>query len=190
MAKLSVPSSHCASIQEKIRLAHNLYLTHKGRLLGSPRISDLLHAVRQSTNATNESMRKLGIIELCRQCDEEGGGSCCGAGIENKYDGVLLLINLLLEASLPEHRYDAASCYFASKLGCVLLVRHVLCVNYLCSRIEQALSHDEIIRVQRVAGSELDRSFMLHQTVKKIINSATNVRSLSTGNDLSHHHLL
>jgi len=167
MAKLSAPASYCPSIQERIHRAHNLYLTYKDRLLGSSQISKLLCGLRQCTDTTHESMQKLGIIELCKQCDEEGGGSCCGAGIENKYDSVLLLINLLLGASLPEERYDADSCYFASKHGCVLIVRHVLCVNYICGKIEQAFRPDEIIRVQRVAGNELDRSFMLHETVKK-----------------------
>ena len=177
-------------MQEKIQLAHSLYIIHKDRLLGGSQLSNLLDALRQCIDATQQAMRKIGIIELCKQCDEEAGGSCCGAGIENKYDGVLLLINLLLGVSLPEQRYDTSSCYFAGKHGCVLIARHVLCVNYICSKIEQALHPDKIIGVQRIAGNELDLLFMLHETIKKIINSATNDQSLSTRNNLSNHHLL
>ncbi len=190
MVKRPGSSSACLSIQGKIQLARSLYTTWKDRLLGTSLILDSLDALRQSIAATEQTMRELGILDLCKHCDQEEGGSCCGSGIENKYDAVLLLINLLFGVSLPEKRYDANSCYFASEHGCVLTARHVLCVNYICSKIEQALHPDKIIAVQRIAGNELDLSFMLHETVKEFMKSGSNDQSLSKRYNRSDHQLL
>jgi hypothetical protein len=190
MENFAGSSSNCVSIQEKIQRAHSLYVMHKDRLFGRSEITDLLNALRRHIDATQQAMDELGIIEQCRQCDEDGGGSCCGAGIENKYDVVLLLINLLLGVSLPEQRYETSSCYFAGKRGCVLSARHVICVNYICSRIEQEIHPHKINRLQSIAGSELDCSFMLHEALKTFLNSGTNDHALSQRNTRSGHQLL
>jgi len=190
MPRFSGSSSDCFSIQKKIQRARNLHQRHRDELLACPHVLDLLNALRRNIDATQQALHTLGIIEQCRQCDEEGGGSCCGAGIENKYDVVLLLINLFLGAPLPEERYDPNSCFFAGKHGCILRARHVLCVNYLCSKIEQTLPLDQIITIQRIAGDELDLAFMLHESLKARINSGTYVQSPLKRNNCSGHQFL
>lgn len=190
MERLSRRPSGCVSIQQKIQRAQSLYVTHKDRLFGSAEITAQLDALRQHIHATHQAMCTLGIIEQCRQCDEDGGGSCCGAGIENKYGVVELLINLLLGISLPEQRYETNSCFFASRRGCVLRARHVLCVNYICSRIEQEIHPDRINRLQTVAGSEIDCSFLLHESIKTLIKNDARVQSLPHRDTLSGHQLL
>ena len=190
MTKSFLCSSHRFSIEEKIKQAHDLYVHYAHRLLGNAQVAGLLHELSNSIDATNLAMRAAGIIEQCTACEEEGGGSCCGAGIENNYDAVLLLTNLLLGVFLPEERYDKRSCYFLGKHGCLLRSRHVLCVNYICGKIEHALAPDKIIRVQHIAGNELDCSFILHESIKALLNSDLRTRSLPKQDTLPSRQLL
>jgi len=101
-------------------------------------------------------MKDKGVFHICARCDTEEGGSCCGNGIELRYDVVLLLLNLLLDAELREDRLMHESCHFLGERGCTLPARQVLCVNYLCRQITQTLPTPDIIHVQEVCGKELD----------------------------------
>jgi hypothetical protein len=157
-------------IQEKIEVAEELYRQFSEVLRQNPSILRLLAAVEQSVGASRDIMLEVGVVAACRHCDEEEGGSCCGAGIENRYNPTLLLINLLLGATLPLERYSENSCYFLGERGCRLQVRHVLCVNYLCHRIQDLLEHENLIRLQTVTGEEMDKGFLLHETIKKLLS--------------------
>lgn len=165
-------SSIYAPIQEKLALAHQLYSTWGSVLLKDTYIYGLLEKLKQEVNRAKKTMRMFGIVDICRHCDEEEGGSCCGAGIENRYTLMLLLINLLLGEALPKERYKTSSCYFLNENGCGLIARHVLCVNYLCSKIKQTLPPDDLIRLQSVEGEELHTLFMLHEAIKKVTSES------------------
>jgi hypothetical protein len=180
--KNSVPPP---SIQEKIELAHTLHTTWGNKLLRDSYIYGLSERLKQNIDTTRKAMRALGIIDVCRDCEEDGGGSCCGAGTENKYNWVLLLINLILGISLPDQRYKANSCYFLNEDGCTLMARHVLCVNYLCSKINQILTPDELIRLQFIAGNELDTIFILHEAIKNFTSRSNNGQQLPQRNPFS-----
>jgi hypothetical protein len=116
-------------------------------------------------------MEETGIVASCRRCEEEEGGSCCGRGIENKYDETLLLLNLIWGVALPDDRGRPDSCFFLGDCGCLLKIRHVLCVNYLCTEVQKRLSPGELARVQQTVGYELDTVFLLHETVKRLLKA-------------------
>ena len=116
-------------------------------------------------------MLALGVVAECKHCEEEEGGSCCGAGIEDRYGPVLLLLNLLLGASLPTQVRSRNSCYFLGERGCLLAARHVLCVNYICEKLRKKLTREELIRLQSCAGQELDTLFFLHEATKKYMKT-------------------
>jgi hypothetical protein len=115
-------------------------------------------------------MVQFGVVNACRHCEEEEGGSCCGAGIENKYSPTLLLLHLLLSGELPKTRQWANSCFFLGENGCRLKARHVLCINYLCLRIQKMLPSQDLIALQTITGEEMDTVFHLHETVKRTLN--------------------
>ena len=156
-----------SAIQEKIEQAHNLLETCGSSLIEDPSIHALLVKLRDSIENTYQSMLSLGVVAECKNCEEKEGGSCCGAGIENKYDAVLLLINLLLGGSLQNHEPDGNSCYFLGKNGCKLIARHVLCVNYICEKLQKKLTRKKLIALQTSAGEELETLFFLHEAIKK-----------------------
>jgi hypothetical protein len=159
--------SHSLSVHEKIEQAHNLLETCGRSLIEDPHIHALLRKLRNCIESTNQSMVTLGVVAECKNCEEREGGSCCGSGIENKYDAVLLLINLLLGGSLENPEPSKDSCSFLGKKGCTLTARHVLCVNYICQKLQKKLTREELIAVQTCAGEELDTLFLLHEAIKK-----------------------
>jgi len=113
-------------------------------------------------------MTAAGIVDLCSECERNEGGSCCGNGLENNYNGWLLLINLLLNVTLPKKRHDPKSCFFLGKTGCTLLARHVICVNYICKKITDRIDPQAIKALRKKEGEELNTLFLLHENVKKI----------------------
>jgi len=154
------------SIEDKIKIARHMYDSWSEQLKREPHIYELIEKLEGCLENSREAMLELGIVETCTHCDEEEGGSCCGAGLENKFDTFLLLINLLLGVSLPEGHRRLDSCYLLTDKGCTLKVRLVLCVDYLCPKILSALSHDKVIRLQNISGEELVTAFMLYDAIK------------------------
>ena len=172
MSKRSLSQSSPLSIYEKIEQAHNLLETCGGALIEDPHIHALLRKLRDCIDSTNQNMVTLGVVAECKNCEEREGGSCCGSGIENKYETVLLLINLLLGDSLENEESSGNSCYFLGKKGCTLTARHVLCVNYICQKLQKKLTREELIALQTCAGEELDTLFFLHEAIKKRLRAS------------------
>ena len=171
MSKQNLSQSSPSSIHEKIEQAHNLLETCGSSLMKDPHIHALLIKLRDCIENTNQSMVTLGVVAECKNCEEREGGSCCGSGIENKYDVELLLVNLLLEASLRDQQPSQNSCYFLGEKGCKLTARHVLCVNYICQKLQKKLTREQLISLQTCAGEELDTLFILHEAIKKHIRT-------------------
>jgi len=161
-----------SSIEQKIELARDLHAVWGNDLQRDPAIGDLLEKLEKNINKSREAMLSLGIVEACKRCDEEEGGSCCGAGLENKFDRFLLLVNLLLGVALPDYRCRPDSCYLLTAKGCILRVRLVLCVDFLCPKILGVLSLDKLIKLQQVSGDELVSGFMLYDAVKRFLRQS------------------
>ena len=159
-------------IQDKIKLAQNLYHSWKHALRKQSHIHSLLLELDTCLRVSRKSMWELKIVEICKYCDEQEGGSCCGTGMENKFDTFLLLVNLLLGVSLPEHHLRTESCYLLTDEGCVLKVRLVLCVDFLCDKILNRLSVEELRSLQKISGEELIAGFRLYDAVKKFLRQA------------------
>lgn len=162
------PKHPKGSIDYKIALAYHLQANLGQALLQDKEIQDQLLHLDQNIGATWKEMASIGVVRECRDCAAKEG-SCCGSGMENSYDEVLLLINLLLGRTLPSQAYDSTSCYFLGANGCLLRAREVICVNYLCQRISRNIEKEKLIHLQKIAGQELNSLFMLEQHIKKKI---------------------
>ncbi len=165
MPKLDNPVSR--SVEEKIAWAETCFEEKGGLFLRDGRTANLLSRLKEAVRASRAAMAVAGVAYECRMCEEREGGSCCGAGLENKYDGTLLLINLLLGIQLPKQRYDPSSCLFLGPDGCLLIARQVICVNYLCKKIEDRIDPTKIALLREKEGVELECIFLLHDRIKK-----------------------
>ncbi len=161
------------SIEEKIDEARALFEVWGVRLRQDVRVRALLERLDEKIRESLRVMRALRVVQTCRRCEEQEGGSCCGVGIENRYDRLLLLINLLLGITLPDRRTYEDSCYFLHAEGCCLKARHVLCVNYLCGKLRSTIGPDDLIALQTIAGQELDTGFALYEAIKSRLRFGT-----------------
>jgi hypothetical protein len=164
------PPLSSSSIHEKLAAARELYSIWGERLLQDSTIAAGLAVLETAIAECHQAMFHFGIVAACRECEEEQGGSCCGAGIEDRYKPILLLVNLLLGCSLPPVRKSPNSCHFLGETGCVLKVRHILCLNYLCHKIQDLLTHEDLIALQTIMGFEMDAVFAMHEKVKRFVS--------------------
>ena len=160
-------------IEEKITWAMCRYREIGDLLRRDKMTAVLLAELKDAIYESRAAMAQSGVIDACKDCDENDGGSCCGIGMETKYSGILLLINLLLGQQLPARRDDASSCFFLGKKGCRLLARQVICVNYLCKKITDGIHPQKFAALREKEGYELERLFLLNERIKKICEGAS-----------------
>ncbi len=120
--------------------------------------------LERAVDDTREYMRSVGISETCRVCAMETG-SCCKRWVEEEYDEVVLLINLLLGVDLPEERYREDLCFFCGENGCVLKAREGFCVTYLCERIDV-----DRFEFNRIASVELGVLSLLKVKIRRFLD--------------------
>jgi hypothetical protein len=156
-------------IRKKITEAHDIFTLWGEALWRDTHIISLLKSLELKIAASSKAVHDSGVFAVCQHCSDEDGESCCGAGLENKYTPRLLLINLLLGVTLPEKRFWSKGCFFLLENGCGLKMRQVLCVNYLCLKIQRMLPSDELASLQHITGEEMEVGFILHEAVKKFI---------------------
>lgn len=164
---LNPDNSVSRSVEEKIAWAETCYEEKGGLFFRDEKIVTLLGRLKGAVRASCTAMAVAGVADECRTCAEREGGSCCGAGLENKYDGTLLLINLLLGIQLPKRRSDPSSCLFLGPDGCLLIARQVICVNYLCKKIENRINPSKIALLREREGVELECLFLLKEHIKE-----------------------
>jgi len=158
-----------APVAAKIHWANDCFDRERSRLLEDQRLTDLLEALKNAVHRSRDEMLRTGIVDLCRECEEKEGGSCCGAGLENHYSGMLLLINRLLGVALPHQREEPSSCFFLSSTGCRLVARHVLCINYVCNTITSKISPDQLASLREAEGEETLLLFEMNEKLKKMV---------------------
>jgi len=156
-------------VLDRIAWAEGQLSAHGTRWRADREIGQLLERLGAAIRRSRTAMVDAGVTAECACCDRQDGGSCCGAGLEKRYDGVMLLINLLLGVELPRERADPRSCLFLRGNGCVLTARDVICVNYLCRRITDKLDRSGTTMLAESEGEELETLFRLHTRITRLL---------------------
>jgi hypothetical protein len=158
-------------IAEKIAWACRCYQEARDVFLEERVVGNLLDRLEEAVSASRREMTVSGVVAACRRCEEQDGGSCCGAGIEDHYSSLLLLVNLLLGARIPEQRLDPSSCWFLGPSGCSLRARHTLCVNYLCKKATEGKDPLKITALRAHEGIELECLFHLQERIHTLLQA-------------------
>jgi hypothetical protein len=158
------------SIEAKCAWALEQQRFYGARLREDDVVDRLLAELRAFVAASRESMIAAGVVEACRACEEEEGGSCCGCGMEDHYDGVMLLINLLLGVAIEPEPRDPQSCPFLGAAGCRLAARDHVCVNYLCVKVSGCISPSALAEMRRCQGRELNTLFLLSDHITALLS--------------------
>jgi hypothetical protein len=157
------------SIAARIDWAEARFREQGERLRADAKVAGLLDRLGAAARRSHEAMTHAGVVAECARCEREAGGSCCGAGLEDRYDGVMLLINLLLGTELGHERDDPRSCFFLGPDGCTLVVRNVICINYLCRKIADKLARSEVEVMHDREGEEIESVFRLHARITTVL---------------------
>jgi len=91
--------------------------------------------------------------------------------VEEWYDPLLLLINLLMEVEFPASRELSGHCLFVGKRGCKLIARYPFCVNYLCPRLKDLLGPAQTQHLMPAAGTELFSGWEAERYIHNWLNS-------------------
>jgi hypothetical protein len=161
--------SRGGSIQARYAWAQEQHRLYGARLREDELVERLLAELRSQVVASRESMVAAGLVEKCRICEEEEGGSCCGRGMEDHYDGVLLLINLMLGAGIEAEWRDEETCLFLGSAGCRLPARDHICVNYLCMKLGDRIAPPAVAEMRKRQGCELDTLFRLTDHITTLL---------------------
>ncbi len=156
-------------ILEKIDRARSYFFARGEEFRADPETASLLARLGCAIASAGEEMARAGITSMCRNCEENEHGSCCGSGIENRYDSVAILINLLLDCDLSGTGRIPGSCFFLGDHGCLLRSRHVICVNYICEKISCAAVPEKLAALREKEGVELETAFLLHSRIKSLL---------------------
>ncbi len=157
-------------MKEKIDLAESILKEYGEEILKRPKIKALIEELKRYIKERKEKMNSCGMIDICRACEEKEG-SCCGKGIEEKYDEFMLLLNMLLGCNIPKERYKEDSCLFLGKNGCILLAPHVLCINYICKKIKEGISKHNLSELRQIEGNIIFTIFNLKEELLHFFQS-------------------
>ena len=155
-------------VSEEIDKAKALYDAHGSALREDHGVHNLLENYREAIARTYNAMAEEGVLEACSQCAQGPAGSCCFEGVEDWYDPVLLLINLLLDVPLPSQRDIPKACFFVGQGGCKLRGRYAFCVNFLCPTLSEATKSAKLLRT---TGDELLCGWELEKEIRRRIAS-------------------
>jgi len=156
-------------IRGKIAAAAEMMEKYGERLLACAGIVPSLERLRHEISETQRLMRDMGVVEDCAACAGRPGGGCCGAGIEDWFDEVVLLMNLLLGRAIPSVRSEREGCLFLGPRGCLLLARNYFCVNYLCHHITSRLCRSDLAALEAQAGKEIFASWQVEKELQRRI---------------------
>jgi hypothetical protein len=157
-------------IAEKIAWAETRYRVHGAGLRNDREIARLLAVLEERVWRSHRARVEAGIAEMCARCEQDKGSSCCGADLEDRHDGVILLINLLLGATLPRESRSPRDCLFLGENGCMLVVKDLLCVNFLCKAVNETVKPEKIDVMRAREGEELETFFELHARVCSVLS--------------------
>ena len=157
-------------VAQEIDKAKAFYDAYGSALWEDERVHELLENYRKAIACTYEAMAEEGVLKACSKCAQGPSRSCCFEGVEDWYDPVLLLINLLLDGSLPSRREIPKACFFVGQDGCKLRGRYAFCVNFLCPMLRTETKNGKLLRT---TGEELLCGWELEKEIRRRIDFGT-----------------
>jgi len=154
-------------IAHNIKLAHDLFKSLDSQLHNDEKFTTLLLKLDRAIDTTHQYMDMYGISSECADCSLYGNDTCCGKRTGFQCDPIILFLNLKLGCPLKVQDTSPHLCSFLSEEGCSLRVRPILCVNFICKRLRDNIPHQKLVKLQMVAGEELDTLFLLENCIKK-----------------------
>ena len=159
-------------VEDAINTAKVLHHRYGAAMSKDKDLMDLLRRYHKAIRDTHATMREVGVLSSCACCAGEKPGGCCFEGVEEWYDHVLLLVNLMLDRDIHVSRETPGGCIFVGSRGCKLVARHSFCINYLCPNLQTALTAFQKKALLFVTGVELFKGWELEQRIHRWLRFA------------------
>lgn len=169
--KGSKPDLQHAAVKAAMRKALELHSRIGPDARKHALIPSLLKEYADALAASRQVMQRSGMADICSACASEVPGGCCFRGVEDWYDPVLLLINILLGAELPDEEAVSDNCMFLGEKGCRIPARYHFCVNYLCGRLWRGIDPAMMREAAAATGRELSSGAELEYALRRLIYS-------------------
>jgi hypothetical protein len=158
---------HRRGLQAGLAAAERLAIAWGKKILADPDLASGLERYGRNLAASRDVMNRSEMVTLCASCARETPGGCCFREVEEEYDPVLLLINRLLGAALPERREVPGNCFFLGERGCRIPARYYFCVNFLCEKLKSGIPESLMADVRRTSGEELLEGAKLEHALRR-----------------------
>ncbi len=152
-------------ITKKIKVAFMLKERLDRILLKNKELSELLQKLKTSIQTSKGIRNSIGLSKICSICGSQKK-DCCARGIELRYSVELLALNMLFGINIPGERIFPDSCYFLSEKGCILFVRDIFCINFLCDKVRNSLPLKSLKTLWQHEGLETSLIFRAEDRLK------------------------
>jgi len=167
----TVESLYFGDLRYKMENSHRLHREFGTRLKADHEIQEHLNQLLHLQEEVTETMRCMGLLELCAECGGRTAGGCCSAMMANETDSMLLLINLSAGFEVSPKRDDDYECCFLGSEGCSLKFKPFLCLNYLCRRIQTESSPLQLARLQGATAGFLGQILVLEELIRRQLSA-------------------
>ncbi len=159
------------SLTERIAEARRLHERYAGILASDREIADIVTRYRVAIRETNELMVQQGVAKACSECASKAAGSCCFHGMEEDYDAIHLLINLLLGCKLETSTGRNGDCVFNSDRGCTLAAKCCFCLNFFCPQLIELLGPAGMETMRGAVRRETSTTWELDRAIRQWLAS-------------------
>ncbi len=161
---LTLKDLYGSSIQEKIELAHELFVAYGSDFLAQNDCAKKIVELSALQKTLSSVMgQDLQMGRLCVACASKPGGGCCSEFMSGENDAVQLFMNLCAGITVAVQRDDGLECCFLGAMGCILAFKPMFCLNYNCQQIKDDNTPAAMGRLDSAAGNLLCSQFQLEQ---------------------------
>jgi hypothetical protein len=161
-----VSFSYCGNGPEKLAKAEELFQKYGRDLQAKRNIISALGKLQDTIFSLGKHMTAMDMGKNCSVCAATPQGGCCSAYMGHENNDVLqLLMNMLAGVEVKLVRSDEFECCFLDETGCLLPVKPIFCLNYLCESIGRDSSKQDLKILEEktalVLGAQLALEVMI-----------------------------
>ena len=159
-----ISSCFCGDGGEKLKKAEALAAMHGTVLSRDREIQKQLSVVKDAVSTLETHMGAMEMGRTCTACAKAPEGGCCSAYMGHENNDVLqLLMNILAGVDVRLVRSDGEECCFLAGTGCILIVKPIFCLNYLCGHIQREASEKQLRLLEEKTAELLTAQGQLEQ---------------------------
>ncbi len=167
-----ISSCYSGNGSEKLKKAEAFFQAYGAKLSQETQIQKQLAVLRDAVSSLDAHMSAMEMGKTCTACAANPKGGCCSAYMGNENNDVLqLLMNILAGVNVRLVCDNGVECCFLAETGCILLFKPIFCLNYLCGRIQEESSAEQLELLTQKTGTLLTAQGQFEQLIINFLQS-------------------